>query len=599
MNLKLVIRESWEIGYGVKRIVDDADFEFTLSHAGWVGEMRLFLPRPDFDFLRLGDEIEVVNEDNQVIWLGKVIRQEFDQSNKQIATVKGIMEWFYDLPVDAMMYQQTNWTLGQLWLSACMLSRVHHSRLIVPSASGLTDDLGANMFDFRGHQLGDVFRVITAKSDVVIDCSIDELGRIKPQPVYRSEKTVILPRQAFGQWQLIYDASNVRNRIFVPPAEENLKNFILDGSFEDWNATNWEVSGSGSGWSVVRKGIWDITNRNPSCQEATTLQVVIPAQSPAGSVTITTKNETEFKAGTVSVKCFVYSTTAAGQIQAFIGSTAGTALNIQAGWNLYSWSFNVSSTRAKVSLKIYGTTSQTVSVNIDAVTVSYAFSPFPRIVGASESEFVPYEWAFLSSSFVSRVLKVTQVSGNQYDLWLAQTVKGIEGNVINAEGELWDFYYQREWRFIVNGVPSTGVLRVTITKFPIDNAAPYEGTTMRLLKIANKGFTSEAYYGVRYETVSIPLSTLDAYLYVSSRPIVQFVGDLVDFKSIVPVDRQILVLQTFPEDEPLPIVSNQLTVKSGFVINQRITAGDSELTLRGLLRKMRKDAQNYTTAKTR
>jgi hypothetical protein len=159
VNLRLIFRKPYELGYGIKRIVEDADFQFMLSHAGWVGNLQAFLPRPTFDDLRLGDEVEIVDERSNVVWLGKIVRQRFTHDGKQQIDAKGLTEFLLDLPVDCVLYQSTNWSVGQYWKAACQVARVHWSRLVTPSIS-VTDSLGTNSVDLRGQNLGSAYRFL-------------------------------------------------------------------------------------------------------------------------------------------------------------------------------------------------------------------------------------------------------------------------------------------------------------------------------------------------------------------------------------------------------------------------------------------------------
>ena len=366
MNLRLIFRKAFEFGSGVKHIVEDADFQFTLNHAGWVGNLQAFLPRPIFDDLRLGDEVEVVDNEGNVVWLGKIVRQRFTHDAKQQIEARGLTEFLLDLPVDCMLYQSTNWNVGQFWKAACQVARVHWSRVVTPSVL-VTDSLGTNSVDLRGQNLGSAYRfLLDSGFDVALKMQKEsETHRIIPQLQYRSDKPVTLPIDFFADWSIEYDSSQVQNRILLAPTNsETFKNLLSDGSFEDYNSERWEIAGSGTGWSVERRGVYDLSaERIVGIMEGTVLRVFIPSQSPAGYVDIRTRSEVELAPGAYWMGIWAYSASAVGTINAFIGSTFKPAFNISAGLNYYLWVLNITSqTRAKVGFRVAGSTSSPLSL---------------------------------------------------------------------------------------------------------------------------------------------------------------------------------------------------------------------------------------------
>jgi len=611
VNLRLIFRKSWELDGGIKHIVDDADFQFMLSHAGFVGDLQITLPRPDYDDLRLGDEVEVVDEASNVIWLGKIIRQRFTYDGKQQIQARGIGEFLLDLPVDCVLYQSTNWTVGQLWKAACQVARAHWSRCVVPSAT-VTDDLGVTTVDLRGQNLGAVYRFVLDKGhDVVLQMNKDEIGRIVPQLIARPALAVTLPVDFFAEWSIDYDASSVQNRLLLVPADNEIfKNLLGDGSFEDYNSERWEVVGSGSGWSVERKGIYEFgAERVVGIMEGTTLRIIIPAQSPAGYVDIRTRSEIELAPGTYRITVWGYAPAAGGTINAFIGSSFQSALNIAAGLNIYQWTFNVTAqTRAKVGFRVTGSTASAVTVYLDAVSLSryLGYNNLLRPFGSNEDIISDFS-TFLSIANLFRVIGV-EPSGSNFKLYLDRggwhSPSGVLGSAVPAgtKGELWDYYYQQEWRFtVVNNYPPN-VLTVSIDKYPPGNPAPYVGLLGRILLWQgdeNKGM-SEVHYGVRYSLLSLPSRLGFAALPILASPNIVFEGTLVGYDELIsPTSKLRLLNFGAAEISELPIVENQVTVRAGEVVAQKIKAGDRELSFRSFVRQIIEQQRNYTNSKAR
>jgi len=441
VNLRLVFRKPYEFGYGIKRIVEDGDFQFTLSHAGWVGNLQAFLPRPTFDDLRLGDEVEIVDESGNAVWLGKIVRQRFTHDGKQQIDAKGLTEFLLDLPVDCVLYQSTNWSVGQFWKAACQVARVHWSRLVTPSIS-VTASLGTNSVDLRGQNLGSAYRFLLDMGfDVALKMQKESgTNRIIPQLQYRSDELVTLPIDFFADWSIEYDSSQVQNRLLLSPTNaEIFKNLLSDGSFEDYNSERWEIVGSGSGWSVERKGVYDLgAERIIGIMEGTVLRVYIPQQSPAGFVDIRTRSEVELAPGTYRMGIWAYSSATVGTINAFIGSTFNTAVSIAAGLNYYEWTWNITSqTKAKVGFRITGSTSSALTVYLDAASLSRYLgrNDLLRPVGSNDDFLSEVDTFLAQSNFsgsqgLSRAGRtstciLTEGSGTVWmGLWVAEFQRG-------------------------------------------------------------------------------------------------------------------------------------------------------------------------------
>ena len=612
MNLRLVFRKPFELGYSVKHIVDDADFQFTLNHAGWVGNLQALLPRPTFDDLRLGDEVEIVDEAGNVLWVGKIVRQRFTHDAKQQIEVRGLGEFLLDLPIDCVIYQSSNWSVGNFWKAVCQVARVHWSRVVTPAVL-VTDSLGTNSVDLRGQNLGAAYRFLLDYGfDVALKMQKEsETNRIIPQLQYRSDNPVTLPIDFFADWSIEYDASQVQNRILLAPTNmEIFKNLFGDGSFEDYNSERWEITGSGTGWSVERRGVYDLgSERIIGIMEGTVLRVYIPAQSPEGRVDVRTRSEIELAPGTYRMGIWAYSAEAIGTINAFIGSTFNTAISISAGLNYYEWTWNITSqTRAKIGFRVTGSTSSPLTVYLDAASLSrhLAYNSLLRTFGSTE-DFVSEVDTFLCQSNLFRVTRVEQ-NGSNFLLYLDRSIWHSldstpgSGVPVGTKGELWDYYYQYEWRFTVVGNNPPYVLTVSIDKYPPGNQAPYAGLMGRILFLQgdeNKA-VSEVYYGVRYGALSLPSHLGFAAMRTLVSPNIVFEGTLVKSDELIdPTGKLRLLRFGIEEISVLPIVENQVTVRVGEVIAQKIKAGDRELTFRGLVRKILEQQRNYTNAKVR
>jgi len=610
--VRLVFRKSFELHYGVKHIVEDADFQFTLNHVGWVGNLQAFLPRPIFDDLRLGDEVEVVDDEGNVVWLGKIVRQRFTHDAKQQIEAKGLTEFLLDLPIDCVLYQSTNWNVGQFWKAACQVARVHWSRVVTPSVL-VTDSLGTNSVDLRGQNLGSAYRfLLDSGFDVALKMQKEsETNRIIPQLQYRSDKPFTLPIDFFADWSIEYDSSQVQNRILLAPTNiEIFKNLLGDGSFEDYNSERWEIAGSGTGWSVERKGVHDLgSERIVGIMEGTVLRVYIPSQSPAGRVDVRTRSEIELAPGTYRMGIWAYSPTAVGTINAFIGSTFNTATNISAGLNYYQWTWNITTqTRAKVGFRVAGSTSSPLTVYLDAASLSrhLAYNSLLRPYGSTE-DFVSEVDTFLCQSNLFRVTRVEQ-SGSNFVLYLDRGIwHNLDGTLgsgvpVGTKGELWDYYYQYEWRFTVVANNPPYVLTVSIDKYPPGNPAPYTGLLGRILfwqGDENKA-VSEVHYGVRYGSLSLSSHLGFAAMRTLISPNIVFEGTLVKNDELIdPTGKLRLLRFGIEEISVLPIVENQVTVRVGEIVAQKIKAGDRELTFRGLVRKITEQQRNYINAKVR
>lgn len=617
MNLRLVIRQPWELGYGIKRIVDDADFEVPLSQAGWVGEMRVNLPRPDFDFVRLGDEIEVRDEKGNILWAGKIVFLNYSsKSNTFSLSALGLMEYLYDLPVDAQFPDiGSDWDAGKVWEKSCVLARIHSSR-INHSGLGAVENSLDRKLDFRGRTLGDVYRsILNANIDIIITPEMNDYGIIKPKISLRSEEVHKISRDSFSDWELEYDARKIVNRLLAMERDEQRKNILQDCSFEDFHSLSWEVFGSGPNGSLPYGAL--VKRRSPVIENtylhlfshATVLYVYIPRQNPAGFVQIQTRNPLSFTRRGIDgspiswqIRVWCYSLSSVGSIQVFVGNTAGIAVNLQEGWNNYSWSFSFNADiQAKVAFRIIGTTSADVSVDLDHAEVvsseANASPAPPLLVGATDSQIIA-DGAFYSSARISRVLRVEKISSNQYEISTYGSPFG--SSLLGMEVEIWDYWYILRWKGVINSVLDPNTIRVTITE-NLSGFDPYIGTTIRVLRNPSTGEgTSECFYGVRYGTeVLSGTQEKRAYLRTYSQPEIRFVGSLVGYPKLILPDGQLEVLGFFGQRSvfPLPIFENLLTVKAGEVVVQKISAGSRELTLRGLMRKIQKQTKEYVQAR--
>jgi hypothetical protein len=105
--------------------------------------------------------------------------------------------------------------------------------------------------------------------------------------------------------------------------------------------------------------------------EGTVLRVFIPAQNPAGTVTVQTREQLEMPSGTLKISLWAYASSSGGTIQAFFGSVFGSALTIQQGINRYEWTFSVSSgAKGKIGFKVTGRTTTGTTVYLDGASAS-------------------------------------------------------------------------------------------------------------------------------------------------------------------------------------------------------------------------------------
>jgi hypothetical protein len=79
-----------------------------------------------------------------------------------------------------------------------------------------------------------------------------------------------------------------------------------------------------------------------------------------------------------------------------------------------------------------------------------------------------------------------------------------------------------------------------------------------------------------------------------------FEGTLTGVEFLVEPTKTLRLLNFGPaEISVFPIVENQVTIKAGVVVAQKIRAGDRDLTFRGLLRKQQQELKNYVIARTK
>jgi len=300
---------------------------------------------------------------------------------------------------------------------------------------------------------------------------------------------------------------------------------------------------------------------------------------------------------------------AVGSINAFIGSTFNTAVNISAGLNYYQWTWNITSqTRAKVGFRITGSTSSPLTVYLDAASLSRhsAYNSLLRTFGSTE-DFVSDIATFLVPSNLFRVTRVVS-SGSNFVLYLDRGIWHALGGTpasgvpVGTKGELWDYYYQREWRFTVVSNNPSNVLTVSIDKYPPGNPVPYIGLLGRILfwEGDEDKALNEVHYGVRYGSLSLPHHLGFAAMRTLVSPNIVFEGTLVKGDELIDPTGKLRLLHFGDERiSVLPIVENQVTVRVGEVVAQKIKAGDRELTFRGLVRQIVEQQRNYINAKVR
>ncbi|MCS7187954.1 MAG: hypothetical protein RMK89_13515 [Armatimonadota bacterium] len=597
MNLRLVIRQPWELGYGIKRIVDDADFEVPLSQAGWVGEMRLNLPRPDFDFVRLGDEIEVYNDKEQLLWGGKVVHVRYDKSNVAQITAKGLCEFAYDLPVDSLWGAQgVSWSPQVLWTRACNVARQHWSRLVA-EAETINNPTIPEPIDFRFRTLGDVWRMlIQMNADVVVKPSLETVksipNRLMLKLALRSATPIRIHRDELGDWELEYDSRQVQNRMLVTYKNEQPSNMLPEFSFEDATSVAWERTGSGSGWAVE---LWQAHYGAiaPWCSHNSMLYISIPNQSPAGSVEIRTKDKINFGEST---KTFVIGVWVNGSglgevFEIYIGTTRILQMTLPYGWTFITQSFNASG-QHQVRFRVIGITTSHVIVYLDHAllvqTSSLSLAP-PLLVGSAETRKLA---TMLTNDMAARVLRSSVYSGSVWQVY-APTGLAWTSDLVGQKVEMWRFGSDKHVSERVVGtitqVVDNNTIRVNITENPTSSSAgSFVGGCIRLLE------SGEAFFGVKYQTLVVANnSEAVAMLKALSKPVITLRATVHERERIIPVDGELIIPEFFDVQESFPVVSNTLVVRAGELIAQKIEAGSQELTLRGFMRKIQKQMTEY------
>lgn len=598
MNLKLIIRKPWELGYGIKRIVEDADFELPLNQAGWVGEMMINLPRPDFDFVRLGDEIEVYPEGATApIWVGKVVYARYDQSNVAQVIARGLCEFAYDLPVDALYgAQNSSWTPLSLWTSAGNIIRQHWSRIVAESESILSPTI-PEPIDLRGRSFGDVWRMLLQlNADVVVKPSLKTVrlvsNRLAMKLALRSATPIRISRDQFSEWELECDSRQVQNRLLVTYRSDQPENMFPDFSFEDPTTAGWVVTGSGSEWLAQRMQA-HYNNVAPWCSHVSMLYILIPAQSPAGSVVIKTKDKINFGEETrqFSIACWVNGKGLGEVFEIWIGATRIAQVALADGWQFISQTFSTSG-QYQVSFKVIGTTNANVIVFLDHVLLVPAtllsLAP-PLIVGAAETNKLA---TLIANDMAARILRCSIYSGSVWEVF-APTGLDWTSNLVGEKVELWrwggPFYASERAIGTIASVIDQNTIRVNITEAP-EWASPnsFVGGVIRLLE------SGEAFYGVRYQTIVVANNVEAVALMKAMRQANIFLKALIPkTDSIIPVDAELVVPEFANVQPSFPVVSNTLIVKAGELVAQRIEAGSQELTLRGFMRKLQKHLTEY------
>jgi len=598
VNLKLIIRKPWELGYEIKRIVEDADFELPLNQAGWVGEMMINLPRPDFDFVRLGDEIEVYPEGATApIWVGKVVYARYDQSNVAQVIARGLCEFAYDLPVDALYGAQNSSRTPQiLWNSAGNIARQHWSRLIAESET-ISSPTIPEPIDLRGRTFGDVWRMLLQlNADVVVKPSLETVrlvsNRLAMKLALRSATPIRISRDQFSEWELEYDSRQVQNRFLVTYRSEQPENMFPDFSFEDPTTAGWVVTGSGSGWSVQRLQA-HYGSIAPWCSHTSMLYFSIPAQSPPGSVVLKTKDKINFGEETrqFSIACWVNGNGLGEVFEIWIGATRIAQVSPAYGWQFISQAFSTSG-QYQVSFKVVGTTNADVVVFLDHVLLvpatSLSLAP-PLIVGAAETNKLA---TLIANDMAARILRCSVYSGSVWEIFAPTGLSWIS-DLVGVKVELWRWGNASNVssRAIgtITSVIDQNTIRVNITENP-EGISPgnFDGGVIRLLE------SGEAYYGVRYQTVVVANAAEAVALMKALSQANIFLKALIPkTDSIIPVDAELVVPEFANVQPSFPVVSNTLIVKAGELVAQRIEAGSQELTLRGFMRKLQKHLTEY------
>ncbi|MCS7264725.1 MAG: hypothetical protein NZ805_07820, partial [Armatimonadetes bacterium] len=529
------------------------------------------------------------------IWAGKVVNVRYDKSNVAQITARGLCEFAYDLPVDVLFgAQNLSWSPQSLWIRTGNIARQHWSRLIAESES-ITSPTIPEPIDLRGRTLGDVWRLLLQlNSDVIVKASLGTFkgvsNRLLMKLSLRSTVPVRISAEMFSDFELEYDSRHVVTRLFTTYRNEEPKNLLPEFSFEDATSTSWERLGSGSGWSceLVQAQYGAIY---PWCFHASMLAISIPQQSPAGSVTVRTREKVNFgeSTRTVVIGCWVRGY--GGTIQSFVGSTYGSSVNLNSQWQWVTWSFNVSG-QYQVGFRINGSTTTDVWANIDGVVAVAATSlPIfpPLIFGATETT----KFAMLlSEDMIARVLDCFVYSGSTWQIY-APASMAWSSNLVGRKVEIYRWGHDQHVSERVVGtitqVLDSNTIRVNITENPDNTSAGgFRGGVIRLLEGA------EAYYGVRYQS-SVVANNHEAFAMMKAlvRPQILLRGMIHKTDDIIPVDCELVIPEFANIQESFPVVSNTLIVKSGELIAQKIEAGSQELTLRGFMRKIQKQMTEY------
>ncbi|MCS7224951.1 MAG: hypothetical protein NZ959_10430 [Armatimonadetes bacterium] len=614
-SLILQFRSPWDTGWQLKGIFAEPDLSVTLSDVGWVGDVRFTLPRTQFDFLRLGDEVEIVNPaDQSVLWSGKIVNLRYSSQIAQLeVTCRGLTEYLLDLPIDGILVRtadRTPFHASTLWRLACIAARRHWHRLAVPP-DDLIGGVAARVADFRSQTLGDVWRfLIHQGKDLVLKASYhDSSGTIRLSLAERTTTVLPIPIHQFGDWELEYESRHIQNRILAPDKAEESQNLTPDPSFEDLTGSSWQVQhqqGTG-GWTITRRNLGLLTDSASLCSHLTSLQVLLPPSSPPNAINIYTREpiplvpKEDGSPNIYTVTVFARASASLGQLNAFLVRTDGvyiwhTPIPLQAGWRRYSWQWSIGPggqppAQYHFGIQPQGDTTVTLTIFLDSLLATryYASAVTPQTmplpVGASEDSLLPDNNAFLSSAIFATVLAVTPVSGTTYDLWIpGWSLSGRAG----WKGHLWDPFSNTSWSFTVHSTnphPAPDVLRVTLSA----GALPTNQVLfMRFWSNPDgSGYPSEALYGIRYATEPLSDYEKPAYHTVHQQPEIIFRGTLTDWDEIVTPDQNLSVVGYPLPGDALPIVSNDITLHTGHIVAQRLIAGSRQFTFRALIRKMR------------
>ncbi len=611
----LTVRSPWDVGWQLKGIVSHPDLSVTLSDVGWVGEVSFSLPRNELDFVRLGDEIELITTDDQsVLWTGKIVHLRYTSHLASFDVVaRGIGEYLLDLPVDGILVRdpsRTPFYSSTLWRIASIAGRRHWHRLAVPSDPLIGGPAG-RVADFRGQTLGDVWRfLLNQNKDLVLKPSyLDSKGTVLLAVAERSSTVTVIPIHQFGDWEVEYESRTIQNRILALDKGEESQNLIPDPSFEDITGHSWQVHHlQGSTDWTVRRVNYGQTPQSPTfVSHLTVLQVNLPASNPPTEIKVSTREPISLTANDdQTARTYTLTLYARGQgatIRGFLQKadtgavTTGGVITLVPAWTRCTWQFGVGPSQAGsyyVGVIIGGHTTDPVTVTCDHIIFTRYYgtgaSPntMPMAIGSADDSHLPDNNPFLSGAIYAPVLKVSWSTPPTYIIWLyGWNLSGLGG----WRGDLWNPFTNESWSFTVDASdphPAPDSLRVRF-----DSTEPAIGDVTYFVRLhtspGGTGYASEALYGIRYAREALSDAEKSPYHQVHQEPQVIFRGSLTDWADLITPDGSLAIPGLALAQETLPIVSNQLHITTGKLISQTLTAGSREFTLRALFRKMKRD----------